>query len=214
MKKTTDFKTPNWEKLRELSGLSEVVGLLPAIVQDATTKNVLMLGYMNEEALSRTLETRKVTFYSRSKKRLWTKGETSGHFLNVVEMKLDCDRDSVLIYVNPKGPTCHTGSDTCWDEVNSSHFGFLSALEKIIEKRRTSAAADSSYVASLFQGGINKIAQKVGEEAVEMIIEAKDNDQTLFLEESADLLFHYLMLLQVKGFQLSDVEKVLKERHK
>jgi phosphoribosyl-ATP pyrophosphohydrolase/phosphoribosyl-AMP cyclohydrolase len=214
MKKTTDFKAPNWEKLRELSGSPEVVGLLPAIVQDATTKNVLMLGYMDEEALALTLKTKKVTFYSRSKKRLWTKGETSGNFLNLVEMKLDCDHDTLLIYVNPLGPTCHTGSDTCWDEVNSSHFGFLSQLEKIIENRRTTAAADSSYVASLFQGGINKIAQKVGEEAVEMIIEAKDNDQTLFLEESADLLFHYLILLQAKGFQLSDVENVLKVRHK
>ncbi|MCJ7467331.1 MAG: bifunctional phosphoribosyl-AMP cyclohydrolase/phosphoribosyl-ATP diphosphatase HisIE [Maribacter sp.] len=214
MKKATEIKAPNWKKLRELSAPSEDGGLLPSIVQDATTKNVLMLGYMNEEALALTEKTKKVTFYSRSKKRLWTKGETSGNFLHVVEMKLDCDQDSLLIYVNPDGPTCHTGSDTCWDEVNSSHFGFLSQLENIIENRRTTAAADSSYVASLFKRGINKIAQKVGEEAIEMIIEAKDNDQTLFLEESADLLFHYLMLLQAKGFQLSDVENVLQQRQK
>ncbi len=213
MKKEMELKTPNWNKLKELNLASDVAGLLPAIVQDAMTKNVLMLGYMNEESLAVTEKTKKVTFYSRTKKRLWTKGETSGNFLHVVEMKLDCDQDALLIYVNPDGPTCHTGSDSCWNEVNSSHFGFLSKLEKIIENRRAMVDADS-YVASLFQKGINKIAQKVGEEAVELIIEAKDNDQELFLEESADLLFHYLMLLHAKDVQLLDVENVLRKRHK
>ncbi|AYN68032.1 bifunctional phosphoribosyl-AMP cyclohydrolase/phosphoribosyl-ATP diphosphatase HisIE [Euzebyella marina] len=189
-------------------------GLVPAIVQDAITKNVLMLGYMNEEAYNETIKTKKVTFYSRSKQRLWTKGEESGNFLNLVDIKVDCDNDTLLVSVKPQGPTCHTGSDTCWNEDNSSNFGFFSELEKIIEVRRTSASAEKSYVASLFKKGINKIAQKVGEEAVETVIEAKDENDDLFLYESADLLFHYLILLQAKGFSLKDIETELQNRHK
>ncbi|MBG48205.1 MAG: bifunctional phosphoribosyl-AMP cyclohydrolase/phosphoribosyl-ATP diphosphatase [Pseudozobellia sp.] len=189
-------------------------GLVPAIVQDAITKNVLMLGYMNEEAYNETIKTKKVTFYSRSKQRLWTKGEESGNFLNLVDIKVDCDNDTLLVSVKPQGPTCHTGSDTCWNEDNSSNFGFFSELEKIIEERRTSASAEKSYVASLFKKGINKIAQKVGEEAVETVIEAKDENDDLFLYESADLLFHYLILLQAKGFSLKDIETELQNRHK
>jgi phosphoribosyl-ATP pyrophosphohydrolase/phosphoribosyl-AMP cyclohydrolase len=189
-------------------------GLIPAIIQDATTKNVLMLGYMNEAALKKTQETKKVTFFSRSKQRLWTKGEESGNFLNLVDIKNDCDNDTLLISVRPEGPTCHTGSDTCWNEANTSNFGFLSQLESVIEQRRTSSDGSKSYVASLFEKGINKIAQKVGEEAVETIIEAKDVNDELFLYESADLLFHYLILLQAKGFRLKDIEAELKNRHK
>lgn len=189
-------------------------GLIPAIIQDATTKNVLMLGYMNAEALKKTQDTKLVTFFSRSKGRLWTKGEESGNVLNLVGIKLDCDNDTLLIQVNPKGPTCHKGTDTCWNETNTENFGFISKLENTIEDRKTNATGDQSYVASLFEKGINKIAQKVGEEAVEVVIEAKDNDDNLFLNESADLLFHYLMLLQAKGFKLNAVVDVLKGREK
>lgn len=189
-------------------------GLIPAVIQDATTKNVLMLGYMNKEAYLKTEETKKVTFYSRSKKRLWTKGEESGNFLKLVDIKVDCDNDTLLIQADPVGPTCHTGSDTCWGEENMPNFGFISKLENIILERRTHAQPTESYVASLFEKGINKLAQKVGEEAVEVVIEAKDNNDILFLNESADLLFHYLMLLQAKGFQFKDIEKVLKNREK
>lgn len=188
-------------------------GLIPAIIQDAITKNVLMLGYMNEEAFNITKETNKVTFFSRSKKRLWMKGEESGNVLNFISMDADCDNDTLLIQVHPKGPTCHTGSDTCWDKANTQNFGFLSELESIIQNRKENSANQDSYVASLFQNGINKIAQKVGEEAVEMVIEAKDSNDELFLNESADLLFHYLILLQAKGFQLIDVVDLLKKRH-
>ena len=189
-------------------------GLLPAIIQDNETKTVLMLGFMNLEAYEKTLLTNKVTFFSRSKNRLWTKGEESGNFLNLIEMKMDCDNDTFLIQVQPEGPTCHTGSDTCWQESNTENYGFLSKLEKTIKSRRENSSSDKSYVASLFELGINKIAQKVGEEAVEVIIEAKDNNDKLFLDESADLLFHYLVLLQAKGFQLKDVISVLKLREK
>ena len=189
-------------------------GLLPAIIQDSETKTVLMLGYMNLEAYEKTLLTNKVTFFSRSKNRLWTKGEESGNFLNLIEMKIDCDNDTFLIQAQPDGPICHTGSDTCWQESNVNEFGFLSKLENTIKNRRDCSSSDKSYVASLFELGINKIAQKVGEEAVEVIIEAKDNNDTLFLDESADLLFHYLILLQAKGFQLKDVISVLKSREK
>tara|TARA_R110000868_G_scaffold348409_4_gene609502 strand:+ start:11192 stop:11785 length:594 start_codon:yes stop_codon:yes gene_type:complete len=189
-------------------------GLVPAIIQDAQTKNVLMLGYMNAEAYQKTMETKQVTFYSRSKQRLWTKGEESGRFLNLIDIKNDCDNDTLLIQVNPVGPTCHTGSDTCWNEINTQNFGFLSQLETVIKNRRENADEETSYVASLFKKGINKIAQKVGEEAVEVVIEAKDSNDDLFLEESADLLFHYLILLQAKGFKLEDITKVLKKRHK
>ena len=188
-------------------------GLVPAIVQDSVTKNVLMLGYMNEEAYQKTVETRKVTFYSRSKQRLWTKGEESGNFLNLVDLKLDCDNDTLLVSVHPQGPTCHKGTDTCWGEENSPNFGFISELENIIADRKNNPDNEKSYVASLFQSGVNKIAQKVGEEAVEVVIEAKDNNDDLFLNESADLLFHYLILLQQKGYSLKDVVKVLKGRH-
>lgn len=187
-------------------------GLIPAIIQDFETKKVLMLGYMNLEAYEKTLVTNKVTFFSRSKNRLWTKGEESGHFLNLIEMKIDCDNDTLLIQAQPEGPTCHTGSDTCWQESNTENYGFLSKLEKTIKSRKEKRSSDKSYVASLFELGINKIAQKVGEEAVEVIIEAKDNNDVLFLNESADLLFHYLILLQAKGFQLEDVISVLKDR--
>jgi phosphoribosyl-ATP pyrophosphohydrolase/phosphoribosyl-AMP cyclohydrolase len=189
-------------------------GLIPAIIQDAVTKNVLMLGYMNREAYEKTQETKKVTFYSRSRKKLWTKGEESGNFLDLISIKEDCDQDTLLVTVNPHGPTCHTGTDTCWGEDNETNFGFLTDLETTIEQRRTAGDTENSYVASLFKKGINKIAQKVGEEAVETVIEAKDNDDDLFLNESADLLFHYLILLQAKGFRLKDVEKVLKNRSK
>jgi phosphoribosyl-ATP pyrophosphohydrolase/phosphoribosyl-AMP cyclohydrolase len=189
-------------------------GLIPAIIQDNETKTVLMLGYMNQEALDATLETQKVTFFSRSKNRLWTKGEESGNFLNLVSIKNDCDNDTLLIQVNPVGPTCHTGSDTCWQEENNANYGFLSKLENTIQERKDNATSEKSYVASLFEKGMNKIAQKVGEEAVEVVIEAKDNNDDLFLSESADLLFHYLILLQAKGFKLNDVVEVLKSREK
>ena len=189
-------------------------GLIPAIIQDSETKNVLMLGYMNEESLQKTIETGKVTFFSRSKQRLWTKGEESGNFLNLVSIKNDCDGDTLLIQAKPVGPTCHTGADTCWQEPNSQSFGFISNLEKTIKTRRENADSEKSYVASLFEKGINKIAQKVGEEAVEVVIEAKDDNDHLFLDESADLLFHYLILLQAKGFELNDVVNVLKSRQK
>lgn len=189
-------------------------GLVPAIIQDAKTKTVLMLGYMNEEAYLKTNTTKKVTFYSRSKQRLWTKGEESGNFLNLVAIKNDCDNDSLLVTVNPVGPTCHTGTDNCWGEDNKQSFGFLTELEQTIADRKANQDNDDSYVASLFRKGINKIAQKVGEEAVEVVIEAKDDNDDLFLNESADLLFHYLILLKAKGFGLNDIEQVLLDRKK
>lgn len=187
-------------------------GLVPAIVQDAATLRVLMLGYMNQEALDKTLQEKKVTFFSRSKQRLWTKGEESGNFLLLQDVKVDCDKDTLLIKANPVGPVCHTGADTCWDELNISN-DFLAKLESVIADRKNNPSEDS-YTARLFAKGINKIAQKVGEEAVEIVIEAKDNNEELFLNEAADLLFHYLVLLSAKGYQLSNVLKVLKERHK
>ncbi|WP_100615796.1 bifunctional phosphoribosyl-AMP cyclohydrolase/phosphoribosyl-ATP diphosphatase HisIE [Confluentibacter citreus] len=205
-KKNTCAISPPWG---ELEG-----ALVPAIIQDITTKNVLMLGYMNEAAYNKTIETKQVTFFSRSKNRLWTKGEESGNFLNLVDIKNDCDSDTLLIQVNPVGPTCHTGTDTCWGESNDETYGFLSQLEQVIENRKNNTDSETSYVASLFKKGINKIAQKVGEEAVEVVIEAKDSNDDLFLSESADLLFHYLILLQAKGFKIDDIIKVLKSRHK
>ncbi|MDD7885782.1 bifunctional phosphoribosyl-AMP cyclohydrolase/phosphoribosyl-ATP diphosphatase HisIE [Flavivirga sp. 57AJ16] len=189
-------------------------GLVPAIIQDARTKQVLMLGYMNEEAYKKTIETKQVTFFSRSKQRLWTKGEESGNFLNLVDIKNDCDNDTLLIQVNPIGPTCHKGTDTCWQTENKPTYGFFSTLEEVIAERISNKDTKKSYVASLFEKGINKIAQKVGEEAVETVIEAMDDNDELFLYESADLLFHYLMLLQAKGFTLKDIEEELKGRHK
>ena len=186
-------------------------GLLPAIIQDYKTSKVLMLGFMNEEAFIKTEETGKVTFYSRSKHRLWTKGEESGNFLIVKQVLLDCDNDTLLIKAEPAGPTCHTGADTCWSERNHSD-DFLSYLEEIIDLRRKSSD-EKSYVRQLFDKGINKIAQKVGEEATEVIIEAKDNNEELFLGEAADLLFHFMVLLRAKNVSLQDVLYVLKQRH-
>lgn len=187
-------------------------GLIPAIVQDAETKNVLMLGYMNEEAYNKTLESKKVIFYSRSRKRLWTKGEESGNYLHLVTISLDCDEDTFLVNVIPEGPTCHKGTDTCWGATNKAEYGFLTTLEKVISERKENTENANSYIASLFREGINKIAQKVGEEAVEVIIEAKDNNEPLFLNESADLLFHYLVLLQAKNTSLNEVVRILKAR--
>ena len=187
--------------------------LIPAIIQDAITQKVLMLGYMNAESFEATQKLQKVTFFSRSKQRLWTKGEESGHVLSLIDMAVDCDLDALLIQAKPKGPTCHKGDDTCWGESNTPHYGFLSVLEEVIADRKNNPS-DKSYVASLFAKGINKIAQKVGEEAVETVIEAKDTNSDLFLNESADLLFHLMILLQAKGQSLKDVVRVLEERHK
>ena len=186
-------------------------GLVPAIIQDNTTHNVLMLGYLNQQSLSLTLSTDVVHFYSRTKQRIWKKGEESGNELKVVSLKEDCDKDTVLIKVNPVGAVCHKGDDTCFEDSNVSD-DFISTLENIIQDRKNNPS-DSSYVSSLFKKGTNKIAQKVGEEAVELVIEAKDNNDDLFLNESADLLFHYLILLQNKGFKLNDVINVLKNRN-
>ncbi|HZK63098.1 MAG TPA: bifunctional phosphoribosyl-AMP cyclohydrolase/phosphoribosyl-ATP diphosphatase HisIE [Puia sp.] len=182
-------------------------GLAPAIVQDERTRKVLMLGFMNQAALDRTREIGKLTFYSRSKKRLWTKGEESGHFLTLKSMALDCDQDTLLIQAMPQGPVCHTGTDTCWGEKNEPA-GFLAHLESVIRERKDHPS-ENSYVSGLFKKGINKIAQKLGEESVELIIEAKDQDDSLFLNEAADLLFHYLILLQARGHNLQDVSDVL-----
>jgi len=187
-------------------------GLVPAIVQDDLTGKVLMLGFMNEAALAATRELQKVTFFSRSKERLWTKGEESGNFLLLKEIKVDCDHDTLLIKATPVGPVCHTGADTCWNEKNDAG-NFLSSLETIIENRKN-IPSDESYTSSLFKKGINKIAQKVGEEAVELVIESKDENDELFLGEAADLLFHYLILLHAKGFSLEDITNILRQRHK
>ncbi len=186
-------------------------GLVPAIVQDAQTSKVLMLGFMNAAAIAKTNELKRVTFFSRSKNRLWTKGEESGNYLLLDSMLVDCDNDTLLIKAVPIGPTCHTGADTCWNEINIAD-SFLPQLEKVIQERRVQKEA-GSYTHSLFEKGINKIAQKVGEEAVELVIEAKDDNRELFLEEAADLLFHYLILLQAKECNLEDVEAILRERH-
>ena len=186
-------------------------GLVPAIIQDFKTQKVLMLGFMNEEALTITEQTGQVTFYSRSKKRIWTKGEESGNFLKLKQILTDCDNDSLLIRAEPLGPVCHTGSDTCWSERNHTD-NFLLYLEEIIALRRNSHD-ENSYVYKLFQKGLNKIAQKVGEEAVELVIEAKDVNKDLFLNEAADLLFHYLILLQSKNASLDEVIRILKDRH-
>ncbi|MBK8366927.1 MAG: bifunctional phosphoribosyl-AMP cyclohydrolase/phosphoribosyl-ATP diphosphatase HisIE [Bacteroidetes bacterium] len=186
-------------------------GLIPVIIQDNITNVVLMLGYMNQEAFDKTQQEKRVTFFSRSKNRLWTKGEESGNFLNVDSLLIDCDNDTILIKSTPAGPTCHTGADTCFNEKNVST-NFLTELEMIIRDRKNNPT-DKSYTASLFAKGINKIAQKVGEEAVEVVIEAKDNNDDLFKGEAADLLFHYLILLQAKNFTLNDIISVLKSRH-
>lgn len=186
-------------------------GLVPCVVQDNITQRVLMLGFMNEEALQKTIQHKRVTFYSRSKQRLWTKGETSGNYLVLVSITMDCDQDTLLIKVNPQGATCHTGSDTCFGEVNEDDG--LSFLETIIQERKQNPK-EGSYTTSLFNAGINKVAQKVGEEAIELVIEAKDNNKALFLNEAADLMYHYLVLLSAKGHKLTDVVSVLKTRHK
>lgn len=187
-------------------------GLVPVVVQDVQTLKVLMLGYMNREALEKTLASKKVTFFSRSKQRLWTKGETSGHFLLAREVLIDCDKDTILVKAMPQGPTCHLGDDTCFNEQNGSNTHFLDYLTEVIRQRRQ-GDPEQSYTAALFQKGINKIAQKVGEEAVELVIEAKDDDEERFLNEGADLLFHYLLLLEAKGHSLQEVIEVLEARH-
>ena len=199
--------------IRKPDFTKNIDGLLPAIVQDVNTSKVLMQGYMNAEAYEISMKSGKVTFYSRSKKRLWTKGETSKNYLNLVEVLVDCDGDSLLIKALPDGPACHTGDDTCWQENNSSKVLFIQKLSDIIKERKNTPS-DSSYTSSLFQKGINKIAQKVGEEAVELVIEAKDNDKDLFLGEAADLLFHYLVLIEAKEYTLNEVIEVLIKRHK
>ena len=188
--------------------------LLPAIIQDAKTLKILMLGYMNQEAYQQTIDTKVVTFFSRSKNRLWVKGESSKNFLHLVEVLLDCDEDAILIKATPDGPTCHTGADTCWQEENSADkLLFLRYLETVIQTRKTQDPS-TSYTASLFAKGINKIAQKVGEEAVEIVIEAKDQNDDLFKGEAADLLFHFMILLEAKNIPLNEVISVLEERHK
>ncbi|MEY2794137.1 MAG: Phosphoribosyl-AMP cyclohydrolase [Bacteroidota bacterium] len=187
-------------------------GLIPAIIQDASTRKVLMLGYMNEEAFEKTKLEKRVTFFSRSKNRLWTKGETSHHFLNVVSILVDCDQDSILILANPEGPTCHTGADTCFNEDNKDNAAWLDHLKHVIRSRKK-ADADTSYTASLFKKGTNKVAQKVGEEAVELVIEAMSSNDDLFKGEAADLLFHYLVLLEDRGIGLEQIIALLQQRH-
>lgn len=186
-------------------------GLVPAIIQDDESGKVLMLGFMNEEALQQTQQLGKVTFFSRSKKRLWTKGEESGNFLFLKEIIIDCDNDTLLIKANPVGPVCHTGADTCFGETNTKDF--LQTLDKTIQQRFIDRSS-KSYTSSLFDKGINKVAQKVGEEAVELVIEAKDDNSELFINEAADLLFHYMVLLRAKGFSLDDVKRILADRHR
>ncbi|MEK9517151.1 MAG: bifunctional phosphoribosyl-AMP cyclohydrolase/phosphoribosyl-ATP diphosphatase HisIE [Flavobacteriaceae bacterium] len=197
------MKTANFNKNND--------GLLPAIVQDAQTLKVLMLGYMNQEALEKTQSFGKVTFFSRSKQRLWTKGEESGNFLKLVSVKVDCDQDTLLITASPEGPTCHQGTDTCWGEDNASGLSYVKELEAVIEDRQKNPSKES-YVSSLFDKGIHKIAQKVGEESVETVIEAIADNEPLFMEEAADLFFHYLILLKSKGKRLEDVLAILEER--
>ena len=197
------MKTPNFNKNNN--------GLLPAIVQDEQTLKVLMLGYMNQEALEKTQSSGKVTFFSRSKQRLWTKGETSGNFLKLVSIKIDCDQDAILIKAFPNGPTCHLGNDTCWGEYNTSGLSLVRELEAVIEDRKKNPLK-KSYISSLFDKGVHKIAQKVGEESFETVIEAIANNEQLFMEEAADLFFHYLILLKSKGKSLEDVLLILEDR--
>jgi len=188
-------------------------GLVPAIIQDELTSKVLMLGYMNEEALAKTTESGQVTFFSRTKSRLWTKGEESGNFLNVVSITADCDNDTLLIKVNPVGPVCHTGTDTCWGETNEGDFAFLNFLQKFIQMR-FKEMPEGSYTTSLFKKGINRMAQKVGEEAVETVIEATNGTEEGFLYEASDLVYHLIVLLTSKGYSLDDLGRELKKRHK
>lgn len=202
----------NFESIEQVS-FDENTGLVPAIIQDAQSNKVLMLGYMNEAAIEETLSAKKVTFFSRSKQRLWTKGESSKNYLNLVSMSIDCDQDALLVKVNPEGPTCHKGDDTCWEESNETGASFLDYLGEVIKERKLQSP-EESYTARMFQKGINKLAQKVGEEAVELVIEAKDDNDELFKNEAADLIFHYMMLLEAKGFAFKDVVQILKQRHK
>ncbi|MBO7601931.1 MAG: bifunctional phosphoribosyl-AMP cyclohydrolase/phosphoribosyl-ATP diphosphatase HisIE [Bacteroidaceae bacterium] len=188
-------------------------GLVPAIIQDAETAKVLMLGYMNQEAYDKTVETGLVTFYSRTRQRLWTKGEESGNFLDVVSVKEDCDHDTLLIQVHPRGPVCHTGTDTCWGEVNSEPVMFLKELQRFIQQRHEEMP-EGSYTTSLFQSGINKMAQKVGEEAVETIIEAANGTNDRLIYEGSDLLYHLIVMLTAKGLSIEDLARELEERHK
>jgi phosphoribosyl-ATP pyrophosphohydrolase/phosphoribosyl-AMP cyclohydrolase len=204
------FESP-LQGAREIDFDKYTDGLVPCIVQDAETNKVLMLGFMNEQALAKTRETKKVTFFSRSKQRLWTKGEESGNLLYLKDVLVDCDNDTLLIKANPAGPVCHTGTDTCWGEENKAN-NFLYQLEQIIADRKNHPS-EKSYTSALFARGLNKIAQKAGEEAVELVIESKDNNKELFVGEAADLLFHYLILLQAKGHTLGEIEDVLKARH-
>ena len=199
-------RNPNFSKTAD--------GLLPVIVQDSLTNKVLMLGYMNAEAFQKTLSENIVTFYSRSKNRLWTKGETSHNFLNVKKILVDCDEDTILIKAQPNGPTCHTGEDTCFQETNDGKAPFLNYLQKNIIRERKNNPSEKSYTSQLFALGVNKIAQKVGEEAVELVIEAKDNNDELFKGEAADLLFHYLILLEQRNIDLDDIITVLQSRHR
>ncbi|MBP9016630.1 MAG: bifunctional phosphoribosyl-AMP cyclohydrolase/phosphoribosyl-ATP diphosphatase HisIE [Paludibacteraceae bacterium] len=188
-------------------------GLVPAIIQDEGTSKVLMLGFMNEEALEKTLATGKVTFFSRSKKRLWTKGEESGNFLNLVSITPDCDNDTLLVKVHPSGPVCHTGNDTCWGEINQGDFSFINYLQNFI-KKRYQEMPEGSYTTSLFKSGVNRMAQKVGEEAVETVIEAVNGTDEGFIYEASDLVYHLIVLLTSKGYSLDDIGKELKRRHK
>ncbi|WP_321281325.1 bifunctional phosphoribosyl-AMP cyclohydrolase/phosphoribosyl-ATP diphosphatase HisIE [Marinifilum fragile] len=203
----------NFKDLTNQIDFNKGDGLVPAIIQDVKTQKVLMLGYMNKESYEKTIESGKVTFYSRSKQRLWTKGEESGNFLNLKDLSLDCDKDTLLIKVDPVGPVCHKGTDTCWEEANvASSIDFLLQLQQVITERKKNLS-EKSYTASLFEKGINKIAQKVGEEAVELVIEAKDDNEDLFMGEAADLMFHYLVLLTAKGYSLEQVVALLETRH-
>ncbi len=187
-------------------------GLIPAIIQDYKTDKVLMLGFMNQEAFEKTKQERLVTFFSRTKNRLWTKGEESGNFLDVIEIIEDCDKDTLLIKVNPRGPVCHTGLDTCFNEKNENLLSFIKFLQDLIDKRKFELP-EGSYTTKLFKKGINKIAQKVGEEAIELIIESKDQNDDLFLNEAADLMYHFLVLLSAKSYRIEDVARVLQDRH-
>lgn len=191
---------------------SKTDGLIAAIIQDSSTGKVLMLGYMNQDALDKTIQEKRVTFFSRSRKRLWTKGETSGNFLKVQDLLLDCDKDTLLIKAEPSGPVCHTGADTCFEEENRDSLGFLHALEALIQDRKE-RLPEGSYTAELFRKGKSRITKKLGEEAVELVIEGMRNKKKKFIEEAADLLYHYMVLLTEKGFELEDVVKKLKQRH-
>ena len=206
------MRTDYFELAKRVDFSKTSSGTVPAIIQDSSTNVVLMLGYMNKEALLETIDSNLVTFFSRSKNRLWVKGETSKNYLHVVDIKLDCDFDTLLIKAKPDGVVCHTGAETCFNEENSG-LDFLRSLEKIIEGRKKHPVS-GSYTSTLFKEGINKVAQKVGEEAVELVIESKDNNNKLFLNEAADLMFHYLILLQAKDKTLNDVIEVLEKRHK